>query len=68
MNQGLRVCCLDNVESTENNEELLSDLHVLVNEALLNAVPDIMSNIQQTKDDLDYDEYVHRRKNLKDGS
>lgn len=68
MNQGLRVCCLDNVESSEDNEELLTDLHVLVNEALLNAVPDIMSNVEQTKGDLDYEEYIHRRNNLKDGS
>lgn len=64
MNQGLRVCCLDNVESSETDEELLTDLHVLVNEALLSAVPDVLQNVEQTKIDLDYKEYVQRRNNI----
>lgn len=64
MNQGLRVCCLDNVESSETDEELLTELHVLVNQALLNAVPDVLQNVEQTKIDLDYKEYVQRRNNI----
>lgn len=64
MNQGLRVCCLDNVESSETDEELLTELHVLVNQALLSAVPDVLQNVEQTKIDLDYKEYVQRRNNI----
>ena len=40
-----------------------SELHVLVNEALHRAVPDILTDIERTKKDLDYDEYIQRRNN-----
>ena len=63
MNQGLRICCLDNVVSVEEGKDFDSELHVLVNEALHRAVPDILTDIERTKKDLDYDEYIQRRNN-----
>ena len=66
MNQGLRVCCLDNVESAETDKNLISDLHIIVNQALVNAVPNIMKNTDSTKSDLDYEEYVQRKNSIKD--
>jgi len=67
MNQGLRICCLDNIESMENETELLSEVHGLVQQALTTAVPDVLGDMERTKEDLDYNEYVHKR-NLKNGS
>ena len=66
MNQGLRVCCLDNVESAETDKNLISDLHIIVNQPLVNAVPIIMKNTDRTKSDLDYEEYVQRKNSIKD--
>ena len=63
MNQGLRICCLDNVIAVESEQEFDTELHVLVNEALHRAVPDILTDIERTKKDLDYDEYIQRRNN-----
>ena len=63
MNQGLRICCLDNVITVEEEREFDTELHVLVNEALHRAVPDILTDIERTKKDLDYDEYIQRRNN-----
>ena len=67
MNQGLRIACLDNIESMENEKELLSEIHGLVQQALTTAVPDVLSDLDRTKEDLDYEEYKHKR-NLNNGS
>ena len=67
MNQGLRIACLDNIESMENEKELLSEIHGLVQQALTTAVPDVLSDLDRTKADLDYEEYKHKR-NLNNGS
>ena len=48
---------------TEQEQEFDTELHVLVNEALHRAVPDILQDIERTKKDLDYDEYIQRRNN-----
>tara|TARA_B100000614_G_scaffold239050_1_gene238307 strand:+ start:594 stop:1139 length:546 start_codon:yes stop_codon:yes gene_type:complete len=68
MNQGLRIACLENVESMEEEKNLKSDVHGLVQEALSSAVPDVLGDTQRTKDDLDYGEFVQRRDNSNNGS
>ncbi len=61
MNQGLRICTLENIESFEHNEVLIEPLHLLVNEAMQIAVPEIINDFDLTKQDLDYNEFVARR-------
>jgi hypothetical protein len=61
MNQGLRICTLENIEDFEDNSILTDPLHLLVNEAMQLAVPDIINDFDLTKEDLDYDEFVARR-------
>ena len=61
MNQGLRTCCLENVESIESNTAITDELHNLVNNALFLACPEVNEDLQRTKDDLDYAEYLTRR-------
>jgi hypothetical protein len=61
MNQGLRICTLENIEMFENNEVLTDPIHLLVNEAMQIAVPDVINNFETTKDDLDYAEFIERR-------
>lgn len=62
MNIGLRIICLQNIEHYENEEELPWKIHKVVNSALLDCVPDIMSEKEETKKDLDYNEYLERKK------
>ena len=64
MNQGLRISCLENIESMEQQAELNSEVHGLVQEALSQAVPDVLGDIARTKDDLDYGEFCQRRDKL----
>lgn len=61
MNQGLRVCTLENIEQFEDSVMLTDPLHLLVNEAMQLAVPEIINDFDLTKADLDYDEFVARR-------
>lgn len=61
MNQGLRICTLENIESFEDNQMLVEPLHLLVNEAMQIAVPDIINDFDLTKADLDYSEFIERR-------
>ena len=61
MYQGLRTCCLENVESIESNTAITDELHNLVNNALFMACPEVNEDLQRTKDDLDYAEYLTRR-------
>ena len=61
MNQGLRISCLENIESMEQQVELKSEVHGLVQEALSQAVPDVLGDVARTKDDLDYGEFCQRR-------
>lgn len=68
MNQGLRIACLENVEAMEQETELKSEVHQLVQEALSSAVPDVLADVQRTKDDLDYGEFQQRRNKIDNGS
>ena len=61
MNQGLRICTLENIEDFEDNNMLTEPLHLLVNEAMQIAVPEIINDFELTKEDLDYTEFVARR-------
>ncbi len=61
MNTGLRVCCLENIISIENNTAITNELHSLVNNALFLACPEVNEDLARTKDDLDYAEYITRR-------
>jgi uncharacterized protein (DUF433 family) len=63
MNQGLRIACLENVEAMEKQEELKTDVHGLVQQALSSAVPEVLSDIDRTKADLDYNEFITTRNN-----
>jgi|TARA_B110000977_G_scaffold142306_1_gene180531 hypothetical protein len=63
MNQGLRICTLENIESFESEEEVDDTLHLLVNDAMQLAVPDVINNFELTKADLDYTEFTERRGN-----
>lgn len=60
MNQGLRICTLENIRYFESNKMLDNELNILVNEAMQNAVPDIVNDFDSTKNDLDYSEYLKR--------
>jgi len=60
MNQGLRVCTLENIRCFESNKLLDNELNILVNEAMQVAVPDIVNDFASTKNDLDYSEYLGR--------
>ena len=57
MNNGLRICCLEIIEHREAGEELDNDLFELVEHTLLDSVPTIFEQNEQTKEDLDYEEY-----------
>ncbi len=61
MNQGLRICCLQNIEDIESNTAIRDELRSLVNNALFIACPEVNEDLQRTKDDLDYAEYLTRR-------
>lgn len=61
MNQGLRICCLKNIDSIESNTAITDELRSLVNNALFIACPEVNEDLQRTKDDLDYAEYLTRR-------
>jgi hypothetical protein len=63
MNQGLRIACLENLEAMEKQEELKTDVHGLVQQALSSAVPDVLSDMDRTKKDLDYNEFTNTRNN-----
>ena len=61
MNQGLRICCLENMESIESNTAITDELRSLVNNALYMACPEVNEDVTRTKEDLDYDEFITRR-------
>lgn len=61
MNQGLRICTLQNVEAFENNKEVKNELCLVVNDAMQTAVPEIINDWELTKEDLDYSEYKERQ-------
>lgn len=57
MNNGLRICCLEIIEHIEAGKDLDNDLFELVEQTLLDSVPAIFAQNEQTKEDLDYEEY-----------
>jgi len=61
MNQGLRIATLENIEAKEAEQEITDDINFLVNDAMLRTVPKVMADLEETKHDLDYDEFVRRR-------
>ena len=62
MNNGLRICCLQNIERIENGEENMQDrLHNTVYHALLHAAPQVYDDLEKTKEDLDFAEFNKRR-------
>jgi len=61
MNQGLRIATLENIEAKEAEQEITDDINFLVNDAMLRTVPKVMTDLEETKHDLDYDEFVSRR-------
>ena len=61
MNQGLRICCLQNIEDIESNTAITDEVRSLVNNVCLLHVPEVNEDLQRTKDDLDYAEYLTRR-------
>ena len=58
MNNGLRISCLEILMHKERDEETDNDLYELVEVALSDSVPAIFEQNEQTKEDLDYDEYI----------
>lgn len=63
MNQGLRICTLENIRYFESNKMLDNEVNILVNEAMQIAVPDIVNDFESTKNDLDFTEYLKRIEN-----
>tara|TARA_B100000902_G_C27313927_1_gene920091 strand:- start:3477 stop:4016 length:540 start_codon:yes stop_codon:yes gene_type:complete len=61
MNNGLRISCLENIIAAEEDRELDNDLHELVRECLMEETPGIFENPAQTKEDLDYEEYIQTK-------
>lgn len=61
MNQGLRIATLENIEAKEAGQEVNNELNYLVNDAMLRTVPKVMMETEETKNDLDFDEFNKRR-------
>ena len=62
MNNGLRISCLENIIAEQEGKDLQNDLHSLVKGCLLETTPVVFKNAEQTKEDLDYDEYLKTKK------
>ena len=61
MNNGLRISCLEILIHKEADLDLDNDLFELVEIALTDSVPAIFEQNEQTKEDLDYDEYIETK-------
>ena len=57
-----RVQILENIIAEQEGKDLQNDLHLLVKGCLLETTPDVFKNAEQTKEDLDYDEYLETKK------
>jgi hypothetical protein len=65
MNLGLKVVCLHNVQKIESNATEMQDrLHKAVHQAIHRSVPEVYEDLDRTKEDLDYDDFIKREKNI----
>ncbi len=65
MNLGLKIVCLHNVQKIESNEDEMQDrLHRAVHQAIQRSVPEVYEDLDKTKEDLDYDDFIKKEKNI----
>jgi len=61
VNQALRICCLRVIDKQEAGITDITDIEALVNSALLRNIPNVLVDIERTRQDLDYEEYVETK-------
>jgi len=64
VNLALRVCCLRIIDLHERGEHSLTDIETLVNSALIRNIPNVLVDIERTRQDLDYDEYLETKERM----
>lgn len=61
VNLALRICCLKIIDMQERGDYKLNDIETLVNSALLRNIPNVLVDIERTRQDLDYEEYIETK-------
>lgn len=61
VNLALRICCLRIIDKKESGITEMTDAETLVNSALLRNIPNVLVDIERTRQDLDYEEYVETK-------
>lgn len=60
LNNGIRITAIENVIDLSNDRPLRSELHKQIHAALLDVIPEFMTNSSKVLQDLDADEYFQR--------
>jgi len=64
VNSALRICCLVVLDKQERGETQFTEIETLVNSALVRNIPNVLVDIERTRQDLDYEEFLETKTRL----